>query len=169
MRKTLIVTAGVLVLLSFVLFGWRMLRYSAPAMAAMPPLPVSARPVVYRDVPNTLEAVGALRAVREVTLSAETAGRVTSIGFEAGAYVRQGALIISLFDAPERADLAAARAKANFARLQLLRAKNLASSGAVSRELLQQRQSECDQTVAAVLQIEARLIQKAVRALICSQ
>lgn len=164
MRKTLVVTAGALVLLSFVLFGWRVLRYSAPAMATMPPLPVSAQPVFYKNVPNTLEAVGELRAIHEVTLAAETAGRVTSIGFEAGAHVRQGALIISLFDAPERADLASARAKTNFARLQLQRSKDLAPFGAESRALLQQRQSEYDQAVAAVRQSEAKLIQKSVRA-----
>lgn len=163
MRKTLFATAAALVILIAVLIAWRTVLNSAPPPAAPPPLPVAAQAVDYRSVPDELQAVGSLRAVREVTLAAETAGRVTAIRFEAGDHVRQGAPIVTLFDAPERADLAAAQAKAVFARVQLQRSKGLAPSGAEPRELLQQRQAEYDQAVAGVRQIEARLIQKAVR------
>ncbi|WP_404479029.1 efflux RND transporter periplasmic adaptor subunit [Novosphingobium sp. BL-52-GroH] len=164
MRKTLLITAGALALLIAALFAWRTALNSAPPPAAAPPLPVAAQVITDRAVPDELQAVGSLRAMREVTLSAETAGRVTAIRFEAGDHVRQGTPIVTLFDAPERADLAAAQAKAAFARTQLQRSKALAPSGAEPRELLQQRQADFDQAVAAVRQIEARLIQKAVRA-----
>ncbi len=164
MRKVLFGTAAALVLLIAVLIAWRTVRNSAPPPAAPPPLPVEAQAVDYRSVPDELQAVGSLRAVREVTLASETAGRVTAIRFEAGDQVRQGTPIVTLFDAPERADLAAAQARAAFARIQLQRSQELAPSGAEPRELLQQRQAEYDQAVAAVRQIEARLIQKAVRA-----
>ncbi|MEJ2457786.1 MAG: efflux RND transporter periplasmic adaptor subunit [Novosphingobium sp.] len=164
MRKVLLGTAGALALLIAALIGWRTVRNSAPPPAAPPPLPVAAQAVAYRSVPDELQAVGSLRAVRAVTLAADTAGRITAIRFKAGDHVRQGAPILTLFDAPERADLAAARAKAAFARIQLQRSKDLAPSGAEPRELLQQRRADYDQAVAAVHQIEARLIQKAVRA-----
>ncbi|WHO37769.1 efflux RND transporter periplasmic adaptor subunit [Sphingobium sp. AP49] len=164
MRKALIGTAGALVLLMVALVAWRTVRNSAPPPAAPPPLPVAAQGIDYRSVPDELQAVGSLRGVRAVTLAAETAGRVTAIRFEAGSHVQQGTPIVMLFDAPERADLAAAEARAAFARIQLQRSKELSPSGAEPRELLQQRQAEYDQAQAAVRQIEARLIQKAVRA-----
>jgi multidrug efflux system membrane fusion protein len=139
MRKSLALTAGALALLITVLFGWRLLRSSSPPPASMPPLAVAAQVVDYRSVPDDLQAIGSLRAVREVTLSAETAGGVTAVRFDAGEHVREGAPIIALFDAPERADLAAARAKAEFGRVQLQRSKDLAPTGAEPREMLQQR------------------------------
>lgn len=164
MRKALLGTAGALILLVAALIAWRTARNSAPRPAAPPPLPVAAQAIAYRSVPDELQAVGSLRAVRGVTLAAETAGRVTAVRFEAGEHVRQGTPILTLFDAPERADLAAAKAKAAFARIQLQRSKELAPTGAEPRELLEQRRADYDQAVAAVRQIEARLIQKAVRA-----
>jgi multidrug efflux system membrane fusion protein len=164
MRKTLLGTAVALALLVAALFAWRTVLNSAPPPAASPPLPVAAQVIDYRSVPDELQAVGSLRAVRAVMLAAETAGRVTAIRFQAGDHVQQGSPILTLFDAPERADLAAAQAKAAFARIQLQRSKELAPSGAEPRELLQQRQADYDQAIAAVRQVEARLVQKAVRA-----
>lgn len=164
MRKSLALTAGALVVLIAAFFGWRFIRNAAPPAPPVPPLPVAAQAVAYRTVPDDLQAVGSLRAVREVTLSAETAGRVTAVRFDAGEHVRQGAPIVALFDAPERADLAAAQAKAAFARIQLKRSRDLAPSGAEPREILEQRQADYDQAIAGVRQIKARLIQKTVRA-----
>ncbi|WP_440494641.1 efflux RND transporter periplasmic adaptor subunit [Serratia sarumanii] len=103
-------------------------------------------------------------AVHEVLLSSDTAGRVTAIHFEAGQMVKQGDLLVQLFDAPEQADLLAASARAEFARLQLQRVQELVPVGAESRELLEQRQAEANQASAEVRQIEARIIQKSIRA-----
>lgn len=164
MRKSLLWTALGLVALIAILFGWRVARNSAPPPQPMPPTQVAAIRVSSREVPDALRAVGSLRAVRQVMLAAETPGRVTTIRFDAGDRVAQGTTILTLFDAPERSDLAAARAKADFARIQLQRSKELAPSGAEPRELLQQRQAEYDQAVAAVAQVQARLVQKQVRA-----
>jgi multidrug efflux system membrane fusion protein len=130
----------------------------------MPPVPVSTIVVTPTDVPAALEAVGSLRAVREVVLAPEVAGRVTAIRFVAGARVGAGELLVQLFDAPERADRAAAQAKADFAGLQLARSNELAPSGAEPRELLDQRRAEHAQAHAAVRQIDARLVQKQLRA-----
>ncbi|WP_235654543.1 efflux RND transporter periplasmic adaptor subunit [Sphingobium yanoikuyae] len=110
------------------------------------------------------DAVGSLRAVREVTLSPEVAGRVSAIHFEAGGQVGSGALLVQLFDGPERADRRAAQAKAAFAGIQVARSQELAPTGAEPRETLEQRRADRDQAAAAVQQIDARLIQKQVRA-----
>lgn len=163
LRQTIIVL-GAVVLVFVLLFAWRAWRNAAPAPGAPPPTSVAAAVVAPVDVPAALEAVGTLRAVREVTLSPEVAGRVTAIRFTAGQRIGAGAVLLQLNDGPERADRAAAAAKAEFARLQLARTRQLVPGGAESREMLQQRQAEYQQAVAAVRQIDARLAQKRVAA-----
>lgn len=161
-----LLTAALCLLLIFaVVFGWRVWRQSASAMHyAPPPVEVAAQTITAQTLPQSLEASGALQAVREVVLAPEIAGRIITIRFESGAQVKQGTPLVQLFDAPERADLAAAKARAQFARLQYKRSKDLAPSGAEPRQTLQQREAELAQAEAASQQIEARLAQKLVHA-----
>ena len=159
-----VIVLGAVALVFLLLFLWRGWRNSGPPPSAPPPTAVAATIVTGTEVPAALEAVGSLMAVREVTLSPEVAGRITAIRFTAGQRVGAGAVLVQLNDGPERADRAAAAAKAEFARLQLARTRDLVPSGAESREVLQQRQAEYQQAVAAVSQIDARLAQKRVAA-----
>jgi membrane fusion protein, multidrug efflux system len=162
-RSVLLVTA-VLASLFVCLFGWRWARTAPAGEFSMPPTAVAAMIIRQEAIPAALETVGTLQAVREVMLAPETAGRVVAIRFEAGGRVEQGAPIIELFDAPERADRAAAQARADLARAQLNRSRELASKGAESHQLLEQRQAELDQALASVQQLDARIAQKVVRA-----
>jgi multidrug efflux system membrane fusion protein len=163
LRPTIIVLV-VVVAIFLLLFGWRALRTAPPPQSAPPPTAVVATVLAPTNVPSVLEAVGSLRAVREVVLAPEVAGRIDAIRFTGGQYVGAGATVVQLYDGPERADRQAASAKAEFARLQLARSRQLAPSGAESREMLQQRQAEYDQAIAAVRQLDARLVQKRVAA-----
>lgn len=156
----LIVVAVVFLLL----FLWRGWKNAPPPAFTPPPTGVVATVVSPAPVPTSLQAVGSLRAVREVMLAPEVAGRITSIRFSGGQQVGVGAVLVQLYDAPERADRAAAAAKAEFARLQLSRSRQLVPTGAESREMLQQRQAEYDQAIAAVRQLDARLVQKRIAA-----
>lgn len=162
-RQAVIVLAAV-VAIFLLLFLWRSWMNAAPPPAAPPPTAVVATVVAPTDVPAALDAVGSLRAVREVVLAPEVAGRVTAIAFDGGERVSAGATIVQLYDGPERADRAAAVARAEFARLQLARSRELVPTGAESREMLQQRQAEYDQARAAVAQLDARLAQKRIAA-----
>lgn len=153
-----------LALVFALLFGWRSWRNSPPPQSAPPPTMVVAAIVEPTDVPASLEAVGSLRAVREVMLAPEVAGRVTDIRFAAGSHVTAGTPLVQLYDAPERADRAAAMAQAQFARIQLSRSRELAPTGAEPQQLLQQRQAEYDQAAAAVRQFDARINQKRISA-----
>lgn len=162
--RTIALTVIVLVVILGGLFLWRTLKSGQGQNWQQQAVPVAAVVVAPRDVPSSLNAVGTLRGVREVTLSSEVAGRVSDINFSAGANVRAGALLVQLFDGPERADREAAKARAAFSGIQLARSEQLAPTGAEPRELLQQRRAERDQAIAAVRQIDARLIQKQVRA-----
>ena len=146
------------------LFLWRGLRTAPGAPPPRQAIPVAAAIIAPREAPVSLEAVGTLTAVREVTLAPEVPGRVTEIRFKAGKSVHSGDLLVQLYDGTERADRKAAVARAEFARIQLKRSEELAPTGAEPRELLQQRQAEQNQAVAAVQQIDARIRQKQVRA-----
>jgi multidrug efflux system membrane fusion protein len=164
MRKSLVIVAVVLASLFALLFTWRSVRTAPPARSAPPPTAVAALVVRTAALPASLDAVGTLQAVREVMLAPETAGRVVDIRFEAGDRVAAGAPIVKLFDAPERADRAAAQARANLAKLELARSQELASTGAETHELLEQRQADMEQALASIQQLDARIAQKIVRA-----
>ncbi|MBO9525516.1 MAG: efflux RND transporter periplasmic adaptor subunit [Sphingobium yanoikuyae] len=162
--RTMLLTIVLLFVLMGTLYLWRGWRASQAQAWQPQAIPVAAMVVQSRDIPAALEAVGSLRAVREVTLSPEIAGRVSAIHFEAGQPVGAGALLVQLFDGPERADHRAAQAKAAFAGIQVARSQELAPTGAEPRETLEQRRADRDQAAAAVQQIDARLVQKQVRA-----
>lgn len=153
-----------LVVVFGLLYAWRTARSGGAEHPAMPPMPVSTIRAEPRGVAEVLQAVGSLQAVREVLLAPDTSGRVTAIHFEAGQAVKEGALLLQLYDAPEQADRAAAAARAEFTELQLKRSQELAPTGAEPRELLEQRQAEAAQAAAAVRQLDARIQQKSLRA-----
>lgn len=164
-RGPLVVAVVALLLVFGAIFGWRLSRGNAAgASYAPPPVEVSAATVQPETLPQAMEATGTLQAVREVVLAPEVPGRVTQIRFEAGQLVAQGAPLLQLFDAPERADRAAAASRARFAEIQYQRSRELAPTGAEPRELLQQREAELAQARAAIAQIDARITQKMMRA-----
>ena len=124
------------------------------------PTLIAATIVKLRNVPNAFEAVGSLRAVQEVMLAPEVGGRVTRIALQSGAHVALGDPLVQLFDGLERAGRAAAAAKAEFTRRQLIRSRELAPTGAESGEVLDQRLAEYNQALAEVKQYDARIAQK---------
>lgn len=146
------------------LYVWRAEHGGASEHVAMPPLPVSIIRAQPRSLAEELQAVSSLQAVREVQLAPDTSGRVTAIHFDAGQMVKEGDVLVQLYDAPEQADRAAAQSRADFAQLQLQRSQKLAPTGAEPHELLEQRKAEADQAIAAVRQLDARIQQKAIRA-----
>lgn len=162
--KPVAVTALVLAVLLASVFGWRAIRTAPASMPAMPPLPVSAVTLAPREVPAAIEAIGTLEAVRQLLVAPEVAGRVTAIRFEAGDKVAAGQTLVQLYDAPERADRAAAVADAALARAQFDRAAALAPKGAVSQAVLDERRAQRDRAEAAIQQLDARIAQKTVRA-----
>lgn len=164
MNRSVLAVAAVLTVLFALLFTWRWARTAPSEQAAIPPTEVAALVVRAESMPAALEAVGTLQAVREVMLAPETAGRVIAIHFDGGGRVKAGAPIVELFAAPERADRAAAQARADLARSQLERSRSLKVRGAESQQLLDQRQAELDQALAEIQQLDARITQKVVRA-----
>lgn len=162
--KTLGLTVVVAALVVGGLWTWRASRTAPASWTGGGPIDVVAVAVKAQAAPVRLEALGELRAMRQVTLSAEVPGRVAAIQIDSGRRVEAGAVLVQLDDALEQADLAAAKAEAAFAAQQLERASQLAKTGAISKEIQQQRQAEHDRIRAQIAQLEARIRQKRIRA-----
>ncbi|MCD0421973.1 efflux RND transporter periplasmic adaptor subunit [Rubrivivax sp. JA1024] len=147
------------------IYLWRVARL-APASAehVRPPVEVSALTIEPEPLPQSLEATGSLQAVNELMLAPEVAGRVVAIRFEAGMTVEAGTPLVELYDAPERAQRADAISRAQFARLQLDRARRLVATNSATQQLLDQRVTELEQADAAVQRIEALIAQKTISA-----
>jgi len=162
--RSILVTALVVAALGAGLFVLRGRRQALAAPYEAPPVAVAATAVKPTEVPVALETVGSLRAVREVVLAPELAGRIVTLHFESGARVRAGDRLVQLYDAPERADRAAAQARASLARSELARSVTLASTGVEPKQLLERRQADVDQAAASMQQLDARIAQKSIRA-----
>lgn len=129
-----------------------------------PPVVVSVAEAKSEVIPNLLKAVGNLVAVRQVDVTSDLNGRVTSILFTAGSSVKAGAPLVQLFDAPEQADLASFKAQATVAQLSLDRAKQLASRQFGPQATVDSAQAAFDQANAGIARTEAVISQKLVRA-----
>ncbi len=83
--------------------------------------------------PATLGAIGTVHAARGVTVSADLPGVVESITFESGRPVREGEVLVRLDARQERAQLAAAEAQRDLARLNLDRVRGLVEQGILAQ------------------------------------
>lgn len=162
--KALIIVLVLLIVVAGGLWLWKSSNTDSASWAGGAPVDVKTVTLRGETVPVVLDVPGELRAVQQVMLTAEVAGKVSSIDFKAGDNVKAGEVVVQLDTAVERADLLAAKARETFARAQLSRAKELAPTGAMTREVLQQRQAEYDQAKADVTRLEARIRQKRIQA-----
>ncbi|MFM2479809.1 efflux RND transporter periplasmic adaptor subunit [Celerinatantimonas sp. YJH-8] len=162
--RSLLVAVVLLVVIFGGLFLWKNYGRAQPQGWHAQPTPVTAMKLTPQELPVSLHAIGNLKAVQQVTLSAEVSGRISEINFKSGATVAADTLLVQLFDGPERAERLSAQAKARLAGHQLARSKKLVPAGAESLDMLQQRQSTHDQTVADIQELDARLRQKQIRA-----
>lgn len=119
------------------------------APAAPPPPPVSVAAVIERDVKEYDEFSGRLEAAQQVAVRPRVSGYIKSINFREGAEVSRGDILVVIDPRPYEADLkraqaelASARSRAELAGLRLKRAEELMRDKFVSKDNLQERQSE---------------------------
>ena len=129
-----------------------------------PPVTVSVASAKKEVIPHLLTSVGELVAVRQVNVTADAAGRVTAILFEAGAEVKKDSPLVQLFDDPDRSDLASFKAQLVSAQLTLDRGKALVAKQAGTQATVDTSQAAYDQAAAAVQKTEAIISQKLVKA-----
>jgi membrane fusion protein (multidrug efflux system) len=131
---------------------------------APPPEAVTSASVEQTRWEATRSAIGTLVAVRGVTVGSELAGVVRAVGYESGAAVKQGAVLVQLDTSTEEAQLAAAQADAALARVNLQRAQKLRKAESNSQSDLDAAEARAKQADAAVATLRATIAKKTIRA-----
>lgn len=129
-----------------------------------PPESVTTAKVVANEWQASRAAVGTLVAAHAVTVGAELPGTVRAIGFESGAKVAKGAMLVKLDTSTEEAQLAAAVADAELARQNLERARELRRAASNSPADLDAAEARAKQTEATVASLRATIAKKTIRA-----
>jgi len=137
---------------------------AAMAQGGYQPPPEAVTTVVTRMEPwdQTLNAIGTVVAVNGVTVSADLPGVVEQIAFDSGRSVSKGDLLVRLDARQERAQLAAAEAQRELARLDLERARNM--KDIVSQSQYDNAAAQFKQADARVGEIRATIERKTIRA-----
>lgn len=113
---------------------------------------------------QTITAIGTVTPVNGVTLSADLPGVVEAIDFESGRQVKAGGVLVRLDTRQERAQLAAAKAQRDLARLNFERANGLRAQGVVSQADYDTAKAALDQAEASVGEIRATIERKTIQA-----
>lgn len=95
--------------------------------------PVQVMTVLPENLIRTLNAAGTVRYRRETPLGFTTAGKVASVRFEEGDFVKRGALLAALDGTNVRADSSVASAERDRARAEFDRIRSLYADGWVTK------------------------------------
>src|SRR5262245_12916927 len=145
---------------------FKQIQAGAAMAASFQPPPEAVTTIVARaeQWPATIAAIGTVAAVHGVTVSADLPGIVEAITFDSGRTVAAGELLLRLDTRQERAQLTAAEAQRDLARLNLDRAQGLRDQGIVAVADYDRIAAEHKQAEARVGEIRATIERKQVRA-----
>lgn len=154
MRKPMIYTlvglAAVIAVLATVKYNQIQAGIAQGASYQAPPEAVTTMVAAAESWNQGLSAIGTVNAVQGVTVSADLPGIVQHINFQSGSDVRAGEVLVRLDTSQEQAQLKAAEAQLELARVQLDRIGGLRQKGVTS-------QAEYDRVIAEHAQAEARV------------
>src|SRR5262245_46798013 len=157
-------TMTIVAALGFVKF--KQIQTAIAQGAAFQPPPEAVTTIVssQENWPSTLSAIGTVAAVRGVTVSADLPGVVDRIAFTSGQPVREGEVLAILDTRQERAQLAAAEAQRDLARINFERLDGLLKERVISRAEFDRATAEQRQAEARVGEIGATIDRKTIRA-----
>jgi membrane fusion protein, multidrug efflux system len=160
----LTVALAVVGVLGFVKFQQIQTAVAQAAAFSPPPEAVTTVVAEQEEWPATLTAIGTMAAVQGVTVSADLPGVVERITFDSGRAVREGEVLVQLDTKQEQAQLAAAEAQRDLARLNFERMEGLVIDGAIARADYDRAAAEQKSTEARVGEIRATIERKTIRA-----
>ena len=167
-RRVWIVAVAALVAVVVVLVGVKALQIRSMINAgksfAPPPESVTSAKVEATQWESSRSGIATLVAIRAVTVASEVPGLVRRVGFDSGAFVRRGEVLVELDASTEQAQLAAAKADAELARATLERSRTLRASDYSSAAELDAADARAKQTVANVGVLQATIAKKTIRA-----
>jgi membrane fusion protein, multidrug efflux system len=160
----LAVTTVVLAALGFVKF--KQIQTAVGQAAAFQPPPEAVTTLVAKQEqwPDALSVIGTMAAVQGVTVSADLPGTVDRITFDSGRAVREGDVLVQLDTRQERAQLTAAEAQRDLARVNFDRMQGLLNESVISRAEFDRATADQRQTEARVGEIRAVIERKTIRA-----
>lgn len=166
MKKPMLLMLTAVVVFVAAVGGYKYLQIRKMMARGYHPPPEAVTTIIAKEDQwsTTLNAIGTVEAVRGVTVSADLPGIVQSIHFDSGHAVSQGDVLVRLDTKQERAQLAAAEAQRDLARLALQRNEGLAAKGIVPQSSLDQVQAEFKSAEARVGEIRATIERKTIRA-----
>ncbi|HEU5397509.1 MAG TPA: efflux RND transporter periplasmic adaptor subunit [Verrucomicrobiae bacterium] len=129
-----------------------------------PPETVSTAVAHEQQWNDTLTAVGSISAAQGVIVAPEIGGAVSEIDFESGATVKKGDLLLKLDTSSEEAQLRAAEAQVDWAKVNARRLRELRTNNTVSQSELDQAEASLKQAQANADNIQAIIDKKTIRA-----
>jgi len=171
MKKTNVTRViSVVVVLAVVLgalFTWRFaqIRQQAEMMSqAPPPAEIEVAEAAARRWPQSVSAIGGLRAVNGVQVANEIAGVVSALEFKSGQRVEAGDVLLRIEAETDEAALETREAEARLALQQFERFSNLIEQNAVSQSEFDEARANYEAAEARVHEQRALLNKKTIRA-----
>jgi membrane fusion protein (multidrug efflux system) len=168
MKRKIFIAIGIVVLVFILLAGVKVLQIgkmiSFGKTFVPPPDTVSSAVAQEENWQDTLTAVGSIDAAQGVIVAPEIAGTVVEIDFESGAMVNKGDLLVKLDTSTEDAQLQAAQAQSELARLNAERTRKLSADKTVSQSELDSAEATLKQAQANADEIRATIEKKTIRA-----
>ncbi|HEX6852033.1 MAG TPA: efflux RND transporter periplasmic adaptor subunit [Candidatus Polarisedimenticolaceae bacterium] len=161
----LLIAMGVFtVALGFV--KYQQIRAAIAGAASFAPPPEAVTTLLAKEEPwnESLSAIGSLAAVQGVTVSSDLPGIVSRIAFDSGKVVAKGDVLVELDTKQEQAQLRAAEAERELARLSLERVRGLHDKGVTSRAELDSAEAGFKSADARLGEIRATIDRKTIRA-----
>ncbi|MGD9946970.1 MAG: efflux RND transporter periplasmic adaptor subunit [Desulfobulbus sp.] len=132
--------------------------------ATLPPEVVTTFQAKEQQWESLVTAIGSLDAVQGVTLTAEVTGKITAIAFEPGTKVKAGDLLVQQDIAAETAQLRAAEAAVELARINLARSKKMLATKVVPESNYDNADATLKQSLAQADNIRAAIAKRTIRA-----
>lgn len=166
MFKKFLICLGGFTLIALTLGAVKVAQIKRASSVSHVPPPVAVTTFEARAVGwhSAIKAIGTLAPVQGATLSADADGIISYITAESGTAVKAGDLLVEFDSSVETAQLAAVEARAELARVNFVRAKELWARQATSKSEFDVADATAKQTVAEVAALQAQISKKQVRA-----
>jgi membrane fusion protein (multidrug efflux system) len=165
-RMILMLAAVAVVLASIGIVKYLQVQAAIDQAAAFKPPPEAVTTIVAEKETweTTIEAIGSVAAVQGVMVSADLPGTVAEISFDSGRHVRRGEMLVRLDARQEQAQLRAADAERELARLNFERMQGLRTKGVVAEAELDAADARFETATARVGEIRATIDRKTIHA-----
>ena len=168
MKRQVFIAIGIVLAIFVVLAGIKVLQIRtmiAFGKTFQPPPETIASAVAHEEQwRDSLFAVGSINAEQGIIVTPEVSGTVMEIAFESGVNVTKGDLLVKLDSATEDAQLRAAEAQADLAKVSAERMRKLLADNSASKSELDQAEATLKQASANADTFRATLNKKNIRA-----